>query len=180
MSEQTVSEKKLGNATVRVEVSDITLQEVDAFVFYATHDLKLGTGMGGAISVRGGPSIQKELDGIGKAETTQAVVTGAGELAAKQIIHAVGPRFQEPETEPKLTETMKSVLKAAEQNGVESLAVPAMGCGFYGIPLDVSARIIFDQVKQHLTNGSKLKEVRVCVIDKREYKPFAARLTALA
>jgi O-acetyl-ADP-ribose deacetylase (regulator of RNase III) len=173
-------EKKLGNATVHVEKEDITLLDVDAFVYYAAHDLKLGTGMGGAIAVRGGPAIQKELDAIGKAETTQAVVTGAGELKAKQIIHAVGPRFQEPETEPKLAATMQAVLKLAEEKGLESLALPAMGCGFYGIPLDVSARIVLEEVKRHLAGASTLKQVRISVIDQREYKPFANRLSALA
>ena len=173
-------EKKLGNATVHVEKEDITLLEVDAFVYYAAHDLKLGTGMGGAIAMRGGPSIQKELDAIGKAETTQAVMTGAGELKANQIIHAVGPRFQEPETESKLVATMQAVLKLAEEKNVESLALPAMGCGFYGIPLDVSARIMLDEIKQHLTRTSKLKEVRIALIDNRERKPFADRLAALA
>jgi len=175
-----MSEKKLGNATVRVEKEDITLLEVDAFVFYAAHDLRLGTGLGGAISVRGGPTIQKELNAIGKAETTQAVVTGAGELKARQIIHAVGPRFQEPETEQKLAATMKNVLKLAEEKELESLALPAMGCGFYGVPLETSARIMFDEIKRHLTGGSKLKEVRIAVIDNRERKPFADRLAALA
>ena len=173
-------EKKLGNATVHVEKEDITLLDVDAFVYYAAHDLKLGTGMGGAITVRGGPTIQKELDAIGKAETTQAVITAAGELKAKQIIHAVGPRFQEPETESKLAATMQTVLKLAEEKGLESLALPAMGCGFYGIPLDVSARIMFDEIKRHLTGNSKLKQVRIALIDDRERKPFADRLAALA
>lgn len=173
-------EKKLGNATVHVEKEDITLLDVDAFVYYAAHDLRLGTGMGGAIAVRGGPTIQKELDAIGKVETTHAVVTGAGELKARRIIHAVGPRFQEPETEPKLAATMQAVLKLAEDNGLESLALPAMGCGFYGIPLDVSARIMLDEITQHLSRGSTLKQVRIALVDSRERKPFADRLAALA
>ncbi|MHC4470081.1 MAG: macro domain-containing protein, partial [Planctomycetota bacterium] len=98
---------------------DVTLLEVDAFVFYATHDLKLGSGFGGAIAVRGGPSIQEELDELGPLETCEAVVSAAGELKAKHIIHAVGPRFEEPGVEDKLRRTMRNVLALADEKGVE-------------------------------------------------------------
>lgn len=175
-----MSEKQLGPTLVRVERGDITLLEVDAFVFYATHDLKLGTGIGGAIAVRGGPKIQQELDAIGRIETTAAVISNAGELKAKQIIHAVGPRFQEPELEPKLAATIRNVLRLAEEHGLQTLALPAMGCGFYGIALELCARVLIEELHQHLQRGSQLKEVRICVVDSREHKPFADRLAAVA
>jgi O-acetyl-ADP-ribose deacetylase (regulator of RNase III) len=175
-----MTEKKLGNSTVRVAKEDVTIIDVDAFVFYASHDLKLGTGFGGAVSVRGGPSIQKELDEIGTLETTQSVATGAGELNAKFIIHSVGPRFQEQDTELKLRETMRSALRLAEERGATTLAFPPMGCGFYGVPLDVSAEVMFDELRRHLEGKTGLKEVTVCVIDNREYKPFADRLAAMS
>jgi O-acetyl-ADP-ribose deacetylase (regulator of RNase III) len=173
-------EKMMGNTTVRVAKEDVTMIDVSAFIFYASHDLKLGTGFGGAVSVRGGPTIQKELDEIGKLETTQSVATAAGELNADFIIHSVGPRFQEQETERKLRQTMRSALKVAEEKGAETLAFPPMGCGFYGVPMDLSARVMFDELKNHLEGQTKLKEVTVCVIDNREYKPFADRLAAMA
>jgi len=175
-----VSEKSLGSGTVRVEKGDITLLEVDAFVFYASHDLKLGTGIGGAISVRGGPAIQEELDRIGKLETTRSVATGAGDLKARYIIHSVGPRFQEPETEHRLAATMQSSLELAREKELERIAFPAMGCGFYGVPLDVSARVMFEAFEQHLGGPTTVKEITVCVIDNRELKPFAERLEIVA
>jgi O-acetyl-ADP-ribose deacetylase (regulator of RNase III) len=174
-----MNEKKLGRSTVRVAKEDVTTIDVDAFVFYASHDLKLGTGFGGAVSVRGGPSIQKELDAIGGLETTRSVATGAGELNARLIIHAVGPRFQEQDTEAKLRETMRSALAVAEEQGVSTLAFPPMGCGFYGVPMDLSARVMFDELRRHLEGETGLREVTVCVIDNREYKPFADRLAAM-
>ena len=117
-------------ARVRLIRGDITELDVDAFVFYAQPDLALGSGFGTAISVRGGPSIQKELDELGPVETGQAVVTGAGKLKADFIVHAVGPRFQEEDTEGKLRTTVLNSLKAAEEKGVKRIALPAMGAGF--------------------------------------------------
>lgn len=175
-----MTEKKLGNGIVRVAKDDVTTIDVDAFVFYASHDLKLGTGFGGAVSVRGGPSIQKELDTLGKLETTQAVATEAGELKARHIIHAVGPRFQEQNTEEKLRQTMRSALRVAEEKGATTLAFPPMGCGFYGVPMDLSAKVMFEELRQHMQSASKVKEVTVCVVDNREYKPFADRLAAMS
>jgi O-acetyl-ADP-ribose deacetylase (regulator of RNase III) len=175
-----MTEKKINNKSIRLVKADITDLEVEAFVFYAAHDLKLGTGWGGAISVRGGPSIQKELDEIGKLETCQSVVTGAGELKASCIVHSVGPRFQEKDEERKLGETMRSALKVAEEKGVKQLAFPPMGCGFYGIPLDVSARVMFEALGEYLKGQTGLEEVVVCVNDTREMAPFEQQLSALA
>ena len=85
---------KIHNSTIGVLKEDITLLEVQAFVFYASHDLKLGSGFGTAISMRGGSSIQEELDALAPVETTQVVITGAGKLPSDFILHAVGPRIQ--------------------------------------------------------------------------------------
>lgn len=157
--------------------ADVTLVEVDAFVFYATHDLKLGSGFGGAIAVRGGPSIQEELDELGPLETCEAVASAAGELTAKFIIHAVGPRFEEPDVEGKLRRTMRNVLALADEKGVEKIAFPPMGTGFYGIPLTLSANVMVEEIERHLAGDTSLKDVAICVQDIREYTPFNHRLT---
>jgi O-acetyl-ADP-ribose deacetylase (regulator of RNase III) len=175
-----MSEKKINATTLRVTKGDITQLDVDAFVYYAQEDLKLGTGFGGAIAVRGGPTIQEELDKIGKLPTGEVAVTGAGELKAAHIIHAVGPRFQETDVPGKLRATMASALRAAEQRGARRLAFPAMGCGFYGVPLDLSAAVMLETLQEHVKGGSGLQEVIICVVDNRELAPFARRLEALA
>ncbi len=173
-------ELKTGNATIRLEKGDITDLDIEAFVYYARHDLALGSGYGTAIIMRGGPTVQKELDGMGPLQTTEAVASGAGEMKAKHIIHAVGPRFQEEELPAKLRTTITNALKCAEDKGIKQVALPPMGAGFYGVPLDVSAEITLDTVKKHLDNGSPLKEVVICLLDNREYKPFAGRLATIS
>ena len=163
-------EKKIGNSLVKIVIDDISDMEVEAFVFYAKCDLQLGSGHGGAITIRGGPSIQKELNEIGKACLSQAVITEAGKLKAKKIIHAIGPTFQEEKTEEKLADTIKNTLKTAESAGIKEIVFPAMGTGFYGIPLDVSAKIVMNEVKNYLKNDSKIEKVTFCMNDNRELK----------
>jgi O-acetyl-ADP-ribose deacetylase (regulator of RNase III) len=173
-------EKKVKNSTIRLVKDDLTAMEVEAFVFYAQENLKLGSGYGNAIAMRGGASIQEELDKLGAQEVGSAVVTAAGKLKAKHIVHAVGPKFQEPDTESKLRRTIQSALKQAEAKGIKQLALPPMGAGFYGVPLDQSAQITTEEIKKYLEGDTQLTEVVICANDNRELKPFQARLQALA
>jgi O-acetyl-ADP-ribose deacetylase (regulator of RNase III) len=177
MSEQ----KQINQTVLRVTKGDLTGTEADAFVFYASPDLELGSGFGTAIQMRAGQSVQKELDGIeGKPlPVGEAVVTGAGDLKAKHIIHAVGPRFQEADTEAKLRATVASALKRADDAGIETLALPPMGAGFHGVPLATCVEIMLGQLSQHLSGSTKLKEVTIVTLDSREYEPFRARLASL-
>jgi len=164
------------NCTLNLRLGDITDFEVESFVFYAQHNLALGSGYGNAIAVRGGPSIQEELNPLAPLETTQAIVSEAGNMKAKKIIHAVGPRFQEINQEQKLKDTIKNSLKLAEQNNIKEIAFPAMGAGFYGVPLPLCANVTVDTIVEYLQNGSKLKNVIICLLDNREFKPFQEKL----
>ena len=169
-------ELRFNKKAIRLMTGDITDLQIEAFVYYARPDLVLGSGFGGAISVRGGPKIQEELKKLGTIATGEAVVTSAGNMKAKYIIHAVGPRFQEEDTEGKLRTTTLNVLRRAQEKGIKQLAFPAMGAGFYGIPLDLCARITLGEVKKHLEGQTGLEEVIFCLRDSREYKPFQEEL----
>lgn len=173
-------ELKAGEGRVRLIKDDITLLPIDAFVFYARHDLALGSGFGGAIAARGGPAVQKELKDKGPLETGQALASTAGELEAKRIIHAVGPRFQEPGLEDLLRKTMRSALACAAGEGLRKVAFPAMGAGFYGVPLPLCARVMLEEIRAHLEGDTPIAEVTVCVLDRREYEPFAEQFEAAA
>jgi O-acetyl-ADP-ribose deacetylase (regulator of RNase III) len=174
-------EMRVKNTRLRLLKADITDLEIESFVFYAQPSLELGSGFGNAISMRGGPSIQEELRKRGGGlETTQVITTKAGEMKAGNIIHAVGPRFQETDTEKKLQLTVENSLKEAERNGFRAVAFPAMGAGFYGVPLETSAKITLGTIQKYLNGGSKIEEVVVCLLDNREYQPFKTTLSALA
>jgi O-acetyl-ADP-ribose deacetylase (regulator of RNase III) len=107
-------------------------------------------------------------------------MTAAGNLRAKHIIHAVGPRFQEPDLERKLQITIRNILQLADDKKLSTLAFPAMGAGFYGVPLDTCARVMFDVITHYLDGQTNIREVIICLNDSREYRPFEAGLNSLA
>lgn len=168
---------KVKNTEVRLMRGDITTLDIECFVFYAQPSLKLGSGFGTAIAVRGGRTIQEELNTLGEQHVTDVVTTQAGELGARLIIHAVGPAFQEPDMEIKLHTTVVNILHEADRQKVSRLALPALGAGFYGIPLPVCADVMLSALQEYLSTGQTgLKEVIICVLDNRELKPFRDRL----
>jgi O-acetyl-ADP-ribose deacetylase (regulator of RNase III) len=119
------------------------------------------------------------LEGLGPVATGKAVVSTAGKLKAKLIVHAVGPRFQEEDTEGKLRVTVLSSLKRAEENGIERIAFPAMGAGYYGVPPDLCARVMLEAIRCYLEGATGIKEVIICVLDTRQSNSFQAPLAAL-
>lgn len=165
-------ECKINGSTISLEKGDLTAMEVEAIVFYASPDLQLGSGFGSAIAARGGMSIQEELKSFGEVATCEAVITKAGQLNSKYIIHAVGPRFQEADTEGKLRKTILNALKVAEEKGIKKIAFPPMGSGFYGVSLDLCSKVMLDVLKEKLVKGSLIEKVVICVLDNREYKAF--------
>jgi O-acetyl-ADP-ribose deacetylase (regulator of RNase III) len=170
---------KINNSTLSLLKADITDLDIESFVFYASDNLALGSGFGTAISVRGGPSIQKELNEIGNIEPYDAVITDAGEMKASFIIHANGPKFQEENTPDKLKKTIINALKKAEEKSIKAIAFPAMGTGFYGVPLDQSADITLKSIQEYLSGDTKIEDVKVCLLDNREFIPFEKKLSAL-
>ena len=177
---EAVSEgSRVNRSVVRLIKDDITELEVEAFVFYAQPDLAIGSGFGTAISVRGGPTIQAEVQDLAPVATGEAVVSAAGKLKAEHIIHAVGPRFQEPDIEAKLRTTVLNCLKCAEEKKVKTIAFPAMGAGYYGIDPDLCARVMLEVIKNHLQGETSIEKVIICVLDTRQYNSFQGPLAAL-
>ena len=179
MSQAVADGTKVNNSVVRLVKDDVTDLDVNAFVFYAQHDLALGSGFGTAISIRGGPAVQKELEGKGPLATGDAIVSGSGNMKADFIVHAVGPRFQEENVESKLRTTMVNSLKAAEEKGIESIAFPAMGAGYYGVLPNVSAKVMTEVLKEYLSGETCINEVVICVFDSPQFNSFKGPVAAL-
>ncbi len=165
---------------IRLLQGDLTELEVDAIVNAANAGLILGGGVAGAIRSKGGPSIQKECDRIGGTTVGQAVMTGAGELPARHVIHAVGPRYGEGGEDEKLQQATLNSLLRAEENGLRSIAFPAISTGIFGFPKERCARIMLTAVRDHLaaTAGS-LQEVVFCLWSKADLDLFARTLRDL-
>lgn len=169
-------EKKVNQTIIRLEEGDLTALPVDAFVFYAREDLALGSGFGTAIQLRGGQAIKKELTAIGSLRMGEAVITGAGNMKPKHIIHACGPKFQEADTARKLRDCILAALALGDRESLETIALPPLGVGFYGVPLDLCARVMVEALTSHLSGSTRLKEIIICVIDQREYLAFKDKL----
>jgi O-acetyl-ADP-ribose deacetylase (regulator of RNase III) len=155
---------------------DITDLEVDAIVNPANEQLQLGTGVAGAIREKGGPSIQEECDRIGGAPVGTAVMTGAGHLKAKRVIHVVGPRMGEGDEDKKLASAVRAALALADRRGLKSIAVPAISTGNFGFPVERAARIILTEIQRFLQGGTKLERVVLCLYGAEAFGIFKKEL----
>ncbi|MEM7480583.1 MAG: macro domain-containing protein [Acidobacteriota bacterium] len=166
----------LENTQLEILEGDITEVQVDAVVNAANEDLKLGSGVAGAIREAGGPSIQEECDRIGHTPVGTAVMTGAGTLPAKQVIHAVGPHYGEGDEDRKLSSAVRSALALADRNGLRTIALPAISTGVFGFPVDRAARILLTEVHRYLQGGTKLEKVVLVLFDDETFKIFRREL----
>lgn len=164
------------SGVIKVVEGDITGMETDAIVNAANTDLKLGAGVAGAIRKKGGPSIQEECDKIGPVELGEAAITGAGDLKAKYVIHAAGMRLGGKTTEGSLRSCVKNSLKRADEKGLKTIAFPAIGTGVAGFPMDEAARIMIEEVRNHLSGDTSIEEVTFVLFGKEAYETFKAQL----
>jgi O-acetyl-ADP-ribose deacetylase (regulator of RNase III) len=155
---------------------DITQLEVDAVVNAANENLQLGAGVAGAIRDRGGPAIQEECNRIGRTPVGTAVMTGAGNLLARQVIHAVGPRMGEGEEDKKLASAVRSALALADRRGLKSIAIPAISTGVFGFPMERAARVMLTEIHRYLQGGTKLDRVVICLFGEEAFGIFRREL----
>ncbi len=173
--------------TIRIVRGDITTEAVDAIVNAANSHLKHGGGVAAAIVRKGGESIQKESDEWvrqhGPVPTGQVAVTGAGNLPAKAVIHAVGPVWGE-HTSERADEFLRSAvwnsLQAAHQRGFASIAFPAISAGIFGFPKDRCASILLDTARQFCEQhpNSPLKDIRFVLFDEPTFQAFVEAFDA--
>ncbi|MCA9208224.1 MAG: macro domain-containing protein, partial [Planctomycetales bacterium] len=156
--------------------ADITTLDVDVIVNAANSRLAGGGGVDGAIHRRGGPEIMNETDvkypqGC---PTGSAVLSGAGNLSAKFIAHAVGPVWRggsRGEAEL-LTSAYERSLALAEEQGCESIALPALSTGAYGYPIEKAARVTLSTVRDFAERAQSLKRIRVVLFDEPAHRVF--------
>jgi O-acetyl-ADP-ribose deacetylase (regulator of RNase III) len=143
---------------------DLLAEPVDAIVNAANGHLAHGGGVAGIIARAAGPALQSESDLLvrkhGPFPTGSAVVTTAGRLPFKGVIHAVGPRQGEGEEETKLVRALTSALACAKERGWDSVSFPAVSSGIFAVPLDVCARAY-----RKAARASPISKVRLCLRD---------------
>lgn len=165
--------ERIGGRDLLIIQGDITEQRVDAIVNAANSDLVHGGGLAGAIVRKGGAEIQVESREKAPVPVGEAVVTGAGRLPCRHVIHAVGPRFGEGNEEAKLRRAVRSALACAESLGLASLALPAISTGIFGYPKAEGCRVIVEEARAHLAAGrGTVREVRLMSLDEETSAAF--------
>jgi O-acetyl-ADP-ribose deacetylase (regulator of RNase III) len=139
------------NKVLRLVKGDITKRSVDVIVNPANFYLKHGGGVAAAIVREGGTIIQEESDKIvrrkGLVPVGSVVITTAGKLPCKVVIHTVGPRMGEGNEEYKLRKAVRSSLLLASEKGFRSISMPAISSGIFGFPKEMCAKILVEDLK---------------------------------
>lgn len=168
--------KQINKSLLQLVKADITEQETDAIVNAANAQLILGGGVAGAIRRKGGPAIQEECNKIGGTFVGGAVITTGGNLKAKHVIHAVGPRMGEGDEDNKLKNATINSLKAADENNLKSIAFPAISTGIFGFPLERCAEIMLSETINYLKGETGLEKVVFCLFDDKAFNVFSEKV----
>ncbi len=167
---------------IELVLGNIVLEEVDAIVNAANSGLIGGGGVDGAIHRAGGPRILEECKAIvarqGRCATGRAVVTGAGNLKAKYVIHAVGPRYgRDPAGEAELlASAYREAMRLAAEAGCSTIAFPAISTGAYGYPLDEAASVAIRTIRSALEQAPTIRRVRFVLFDQEALRAFERAL----
>lgn len=168
-----ITEHKINGKKLSLVRGDITERDVDAIVNAANSHLRHGGGVAGAIVRKGGQIIQDESDSIGFTPVGTAVITGAGKLTARFVIHTVGPRMGEGDEDNKLKNAVLSTLSLASEKGLKSVSMPAISSGIFGFPKDRCAKILVGESAGFLkTQKTSLEMVEFCVHDDNTMEHF--------
>jgi len=166
------------NQTIQIVQGDITTEEVDVIVNAANENLQHGGGVAWAIARKGGSTIQTESNNWirqhGPVSHSHPAWTSGGNLAAKYVIHAVGPVWGHGDEESKLVSATTGSLRVADELQCKSIAMPAISTGIFGFPKDRAAEIIFSATEKYFAENTRstIKTVKLVLFDQRSADVF--------
>ena len=166
----------INNSVLELVEDDITEMETEAIVNAANAQLIMGGGVAGAIREKGGPNIQEECNKIGGTFVGGAVITTGGNLKAKHVIHAAGPRMGEGNEDEKLKNAALNSLKLADENNLKSISFPAISAGIFGFPIHRCAEIMLKTTIDYLKGETGLERVVFCLFGQGAYRVFENQL----
>ena len=170
---------------VQVIVGDITKQNVDVIVNAANSTLLGGGGVDGAIHAKGGPKILEACRELrrtrfpGGLSTGEAVLTTAGQLPARHVIHTVGPITgigKEPDASM-LAACYRNSLALAANHGLHSIAFPAISTGAYGYPAELAAPVVSETIKSALSAVTPVDHIRLVFFNEADARTFLKHQT---
>ena len=174
-------EIKINQTAIVLFCGDITMETTDAIVNAANEHLAGGGGVDGAIHSAGGPAIMAECRKIGGCPTGQAVITTAGNLAAKYVIHTVGPVYHggSKGEADLLQNSYRNSLNLAKEKRLQSISFPAISCGIYGYPQDEAARLAIKTCIEFARENTGIKLIRHILFNRRIYDIFSEEFKKL-
>jgi len=169
---------QIGNARLEVVEGDITRQDTEAIVNAANSSLLGGGGVDGAIHRAGGPQILQECRKIGGCPTGEARITGGGRLAARWVIHTVGPIFRDGRhgEADLLAGAYRNSLRLASERGIKTVAFPSISTGAYGYPMAEAASIALTTAADFLNAHQDIALVRFVLFGQPALQTYEAAL----
>ncbi len=165
---------------IEIRQGDITKLAVDAIVNAANSSLLGGGGVDGAIHRAAGPALVKECRTLGGCPTGEARITKGYNLAARYVIHTVGPVYSgKPRDKTLLTGCYQNSLKLAAENNIHSLAFPAISCGVYGYPIEEACKIAVNNACAFLKNNPTIKKVIFMLFSAGDLKVYLEYIQSL-
>lgn len=175
------TEKKIGDSAIELIQGDITLQDTEAIANAANSALAGGGGVDGAIHRAAGPSVKQELkEKYLGCPTGSAVITRGGNLKARHIIHAVGPRYHaHPEDAALLASAYQKSLELTSSYHIQSISFPSISTGVYGYPLEEAAPIALKTVIVYLRDHPEIKLIRFVLFDSITYNAYVKAMETM-
>jgi O-acetyl-ADP-ribose deacetylase (regulator of RNase III) len=158
--------------TVECVRGDITAQDdVAAIVNAANAELRSGGGVAGAIHRAGGPKLERETRPLAPIRPGEAVITGGHDLPNDYVIHALGPVYGQDRPEAELlANCYRNALALAEQNGIDSIAFPAISTGVFGYPVEEAAEVALRAVVEETEKLERVRLIRFVLFAEEDFE----------
>jgi O-acetyl-ADP-ribose deacetylase (regulator of RNase III) len=165
----------------RIEImqGDLVEMDADAIVNAANNDLQLGGGVAGAIRRKGGAQIQAECDVIGTIPVGGAAITSGGNLKARHVIHAASMELGGRTSAHSLRSATAHSLRIAAQQGLKTIAFPAVGTGIAGFPLGECAEIMLREAARHFEGPTSVEKIYFVLFDSEALSEFQRALATM-
>jgi O-acetyl-ADP-ribose deacetylase (regulator of RNase III) len=167
-----MAKRILKGVTIECIRGDITKQpDMDAVVNAANAQLRIGGGVAGAIHRAAGPGLEEECRPLAPISPGEAVITGAHNLPNRNVIHCLGPVYgRDNPSDELLASCYRNALKLADQNGLKSVAFPAISTGAFGYPAEEAAKVAMEAVREELPRLSSVKHIRFVLFGESDQK----------
>ena len=161
---------------IRVIQGDITAAEVDVIVNAANAWLLPGGGVDGAIHRAAGPELAETTKVLGELKTSQVIITPGFNLKAKYVMHALGPIWNNNETNERLSQdlvnTYQNIFQTVNEKKFKTVAIPNISTGAYGFPKDLAAKIVVKTTQEFLRTNSDIKNISFYCFDEPNFSLY--------